>query len=239
MRTLAGQLTLGIGIALWMPAQEGDVYQFLGSNLNVVIEGEKYPLIGVDERAINYRDADKDRSTTLNAICSMRLVPAQSTAFVRIENLKPHYTSRNQMRREADSIRAAMDPLNGISEIVADKVNSRDFDDPSVADTLDLAVKLTSSTNIEGAYCAIVIQFPERPVPGREPVPAGAYVRAHYIGDLVSGEIREISLRKTMPTFPTEGTRIGLFIFDEEGRPVANSHSPRLQIVPLTTPARK
>lgn len=206
-------------------------YQFIGGTMNVIYGDEKFPVSGMSDGYIHFQDGKKSRRTKSTAVCSLAFQPALTTTFVRVDNLKIQYSSLNQMRKEADSVTASLDQLNGIGDIVQEMVAERRYEDASLADTAYITADLIPNTDLENVYCAVVVQFGERYIKSDQKIPAGAFVRAEYIGDLEAGIFTTLKIRKTFDTFLVEGARVGLFFFEESGRPLASNLSPRLKIM--------
>ena len=227
-------LVLGFTLGLIPPQAHGatsSAYQFIGGTLNVIYGSGKFPVTGMTDGYILFEDGKKSRRTKSNAVCSLAFKPALAVSFVRVDDLRITYTSRGQMLKTTNSITASLDQLNGIGDIVQDIVSEQRYDDTSLADTADVTASVLPNQTMENVFCAMVVQFDERRLKNGEVLPAGAFVRAEYIGNLTAGEFKDLAIRKTVGTFAVEGARIGLFFFDQSGQPIPTNHSPQLKIV--------
>lgn len=230
-------VALSIALTPNLPAAEdmSSAYQFIGGTLNVIYDDEKFPVSNMKDGFIHFQDGRKSRRTKSNAVCSLAFQPSVAAAFVRVDNLKIQYSSFKQMLKEADSVTASLDQLNGIEGIVQELVAERRFDDTSLADSAHLTADFIPNTDLQDVYCAVVVQYRERHLKSGKKLPAGAFVRAAYIGDLKAGIYHPFKVSKTVGTFLVEGARIGLFFFDEAGRPLASNLSPQLKIIQIET----
>ncbi len=106
------------------------------------------------------------------------------------------------------------------------------FEADELADTVHVNGTIIPKTDVEGAYCIVVVDYDRRDPSTGEEEGRGRFARARYIGDMFEEEIFGLHVRCAVGEFNTETATYSLFLFDKDGEQVAMSNSRGIK--PLT-----
>lgn len=106
------------------------------------------------------------------------------------------------------------------------------FEADELADTVHVNGTIIPKTDVEGAYCIVVVDYDRRDLNTGEIEGRGRFARARFIGDMYEEEIVGLNVRCAVGEFNTETAVYSLFLFDKDGDQVAMSNSRGLK--PLT-----
>jgi len=92
-----------------------------------------------------------------------------------------------------------------------------------------LSCKIRSPEGIPEAYGLLVVAF-DRPDPNTGSVPVTKRIAAaHYVGDLLEGEIMDLGLDFSLTEFPFENARYSFHLYSKNGEEMALTNSSGLR----------
>ncbi len=106
------------------------------------------------------------------------------------------------------------------------------FERDDAADTVFVKGTIVPSTDIEEAFCIVVVTFDKEDPETGENLGRASFARARYLGDLVANDYFDLNVRCAMQEFMTESAEYSFYLFSKEGTQVAMSNSRGLK--PLT-----
>jgi len=106
------------------------------------------------------------------------------------------------------------------------------FEADELADTVHVSGTIIPKTDVEGAYCIVVVDYDRQDLNTGEIEGRGRFARARFIGDMYEEEIVGLNVRCAVGEFNTETAAYSVFLFDKNGEQVAMSNSRGLK--PLT-----
>ena len=113
-----------------------------------------------------------------------------------------------------------------------DALDTGAFESDDFVDTVYVRGTLDPLTDIQGAYCVVVVNYDVVDIDSLEIEGRNRVARVRYLGDVTAGELLGIQLRVLVNEFPEDSATYEFHLFSQDGEQVALSNSNRLK--PLT-----
>ncbi len=108
-------------------------------------------------------------------------------------------------------------------------IDDGEFEVGGLVDTVFLKSEFLPATDIAGAYCVVVVTYNKRDYNSGEYTGKGGIARAKFIGDLRKDELFKLKARISTSEFNQRGAEYQVYLYSEEGEPVALSNSRGLK----------
>ena len=167
------------------------------------------------------------------AVSDMHVAEFQSEVEIaRIRGFGGIGSEEDLSEQDLDRIADIQQNNDDFQSSMQDGLDHGAFEVEDVADTVFVKGALMPFTDVEGAYCIVVVTFNKEDPETGEDLGLTRYARARYLGDLLQGEIVDLNVRCAVNEFNSEGAEYNFYLFSQDGTQVAMSNSRGLK--PLT-----
>lgn len=140
----------------------------------------------------------------------------------------PNVTTRGgRSRIDYDRIEELNRENAEFQEDMEDEARDLSFHAEKIVDTLHVELEIVPEIDYEDAYVAVAVGQPGDDESGE--VGSNSQVVAGYLGTLRAGTVEEFNLRMKLQPFYEEDAVCELFLFCEEGKPIATNQSRSLK----------
>lgn len=168
------------------------------------------------------------------AVSDMHVAEFQSEVEIaRIRGFGGFSSEEDLSEQDLDRIADIQQTNDDFQASMQDGLDHGAFEVDDVADTVFVKGAIMPYTDIEGAYCIVVVTFRNEDLETGEDLGFASYARARYLGDLAQGDIVDLNVRCAVNEFNKEEATYHFYLFSQDGTQVAMSNSRGLK--PLTS----
>lgn len=229
-------------------------YLFLGVDVMAESGSRYYPVTTVRKRHLYIDLGEKEKRLPIRTPCVLRTKWEITQKFAEILEMATDMEmsqDTTELDAMADMIRAerrsamlAADARNAGDGRRAQAIEERNQDyqtsvqdlidrgelvDPGQVDTITINASILPQADATNAYMVACVTYDIEDPDTGEIRGRGGQAKAHYLGDLTKGEVRELKFRSGVDAFKQEGAEVTLHLYAGSGESIALSNSPKLK----------